>query len=297
MLRIPEIELAFSNACIAACYICSPTHGGDNFPLMTQKIFDKCVSDLKNIQFDIIQTGGDGDSFLNPIFIDALRTLRREFPRVKIVLYSNFDLLTPERADIIISENLINELYTRIDTLDSGLFKVCTGLDQENVFSNIEYFISKNKKILFQINYSNIKDYFNKCKQVLGTTPFFWKEKLFDAPDDEYTAIMRKFENARFSKIKHSLWAERHNPEVKAEPDLPCGRTYCFDNTCYIWTDGDVGICAYDDGQDTMIVGNVMKESIDEIWTCESRMKMIEKVKNRGIKGYPCVNPKCCLFY
>lgn len=297
MLRIPEIELAFSNACTAACYICSPTHGGLANPTMPLSVFDACVQHMKNINFDIVQTGGDGDSFLNPIFIDSLRTLRKEFPRAKIVLYSNFELLTPERADVIIGENLLTDIYTRIDSLVPAISKACTGLDSETVFSNIDYFLSKNRKISFQINYSNIKEYYNKCVSVLGTTPFFWKEKLCDAPDDEYVAIMRRFANSKFSRITHSLWAERHNPALKAEPDMACERTYCFDNTCYVWPDGRVGICGYDDGQDSMIVGNVMDESIEEIWTCESRMGMIEKVRNRGIKGYPCVNPKCCLFY
>jgi hypothetical protein len=108
---------------------------------------------------------------------------------------------------------------------------------------------------------------------------------------------MKRFEGPKHKKINQSLWAERHNPALKADLEMKCQRTYCFDSTCYIWTDGDIGICGYDDGQDTMIVGNVLQETISQIWTGEKRMQMIKNVEERRITGYPCINPKCCLFY
>jgi hypothetical protein len=101
----------------------------------------------------------------------------------------------------------------------------------------------------------------------------------------------------RFSNIRRTLWAERNDPEIKRDDESPCERTYCFENVCYVWTDGDVGICGYDDGQDAMIVGNVLDKTISEIWAGRRRRNMIDAVKARKIKGYPCINPKACLFY
>jgi hypothetical protein len=295
---IPEVELAFSNSCTACCYICSPVHGGQNEPFMSQQVFDKCVERLKEISFTTIQTGGDGESLLNPIYLNSLRTLRREFPECTIVLYNNFSILEPGVADQLIDEHLIDRLYTRIDSLNPVIAQRCTGLDFDNVSSNIDYFLSKNKRIYFQINYSNIQDYYNKCRNVLGIDPVYWDSLLFDAPNDEFEAIQKRFAGASmFEKIKQSLWAERHNPNLKKEPDLKCGREYCFDSILYIWTDGDVGICGYDDGQDALIYGNIMKESIRELWHSKEKQNRIDMVHNRELKGYPCVNPKCCLFY
>jgi hypothetical protein len=93
------------------------------------------------------------------------------------------------------------------------------------------------------------------------------------------------------------LWAERHNPALVPDPEMKCERGYCFNTTLYIWTEGNVGICGYDDGQNTLIYGNIMKESIPELWNGEDKQKVINRVLNREIKGYPCINPKCCLFY
>jgi hypothetical protein len=300
MTRIPEIELCFSNACTALCFICSRTHGGSSDPLMSRQVFDAAIKHMHNIDFDILQTGGDGDAFLNPIYLDALRELRREFPKVQIVLYSNFALLTPNVADVLIGENLINRLYTRVDSVLPDAFAISTGLDMELVFSNIDYFLSKNKNIVFQINYSNIKGYRDNCRRVLGKDPYQWIEALDWSPANEYEAVVNRFSrlgSVKFSNIKRTLWAERNDPAINPEPDMPCQRTYCFNSVCYVWPTGNISICGYDDGQDAMIVGNVLEESIASIWNGERRKKMIEYVTGRGIKGYPCINPKACLFY
>ena len=300
MIRIPEIELAFSNACTADCFICSKMHGGDNDPFMSWEVFQAAKKQLHDIEFDTIQTGGDGDSFLNPIYIDALRELRHEFPGVKIVLYSNLAMLDKEYAKILINEDLIDRLFTRIDTVIPDVFRASTGLDMETVFLNIDYFLSNNKSIEFQINYSNIKGYRDICRQILGKEPYYWNDTLESAPDNEYEKVRSWFTmigKVTVENIKRSLWAERNDPAIKPEPYLPCKRTHCFENVCYIWTDGDVGICGYDDRQSDMIIGNILENTITEIWQSDRRRKMIEHVTGRGIKGYPCINPKACLFY
>jgi hypothetical protein len=302
MIHIPEVELAFSNACTMQCYICSPVHGGKNDPFMSQLVFDTAIERLKEVQFNMLQTGGDGESLLNPIYIDSLRTIRNIFPHVNVVLYNNFSMMTKDIVDILVEEQLIDNLYTRIDSLQPALFRQCTSFDFDTVVANIDYFLSKNNQsknpITFQVNYSNIEGYFNKCRNVLGVDPIYWSPLLYDAPEDEFIQVQKRFKGAqKFSRITQSLWAERHNPALKAEPDLQCGRTYCFDTVLYIWTDGDVGLCGYDDGQDALIYGNILKESIPELWNCDAKQKRIDMVKNREIKGYPCINPKCCLFY
>jgi len=298
LTRIPEIELAFCNACTADCYICSKKHGGHNEPLMSWKVFKVAVEHMKEIDFTIIQTGGDGDSFLNNIYIDALRELRKSFPKKKIVLYSNFALFNSDYADVIIEEHLLDEVSARIDSLDPRIFFECTGLAQDTVFKNIDYFMGKRRNITFNINYAQIKRYKDACREVLGVTPTHWREALDYAREDEYENVKKRFEGANsVNRIKLSLWAERINPAIKPMPELKCERQYCFDSTMYIWTDGDVGICGYDDGQDTFIYGNIMKESIKDLWIGPDRQKCINRVKSREVTGYPCVNPKACLFY
>lgn len=299
MIKIPEIELAFCNACTADCYICSKKHGGHNEPLMSWTVFKTAVDHMKEVDFNIIQTGGDGDSFLNNIYIDALRELRRNFPKKKIVLYSNFALFNNDRANVIIEEHLLDEVNVRIDSLDPRIFFECTGLAQNVVFDNIDYFIgTKGSRIVLNINYAQIKRYKDACYNELGVFPMHWRPALDYAREDEYLDIKKRFDGATcVNRIALSLWAERCNPAIKPNPNYKCMRQHCFDSTMYIWTDGDVGICGYDDGQDTFIYGNIMKESIAQLWSGPERQKCIQRVRNRDIVGYPCINPKACLFY
>lgn len=298
MIRIPEIELAFCNACTADCYICSKKHGGHNEPLMSWTVFKKAVEDLKEIHFDTIQTGGDGDSFLNSIYIDALRELRKTFPKKKIVLYSNFILFDKDRADCIIEEHLLDEVQTRVDSLYPGISFECSGLNQMAVFERIDYFIGHKRNITFKVNYASIQRYKKNCMAVLGVEPLHWRPALDAAPESEFEAVKKRFAGAdAVTMIPLSLWAERSNPGIKARPDLKCLRTHCFDHTCYIWTDGDLGICGYDDGQDALIYGNILDNTIAELWGGVARQLCIDMVRKRKIKGYPCINPSACLFY
>lgn len=298
MVRMPEIELAFCNACTADCYICSKTHGGHNNPLMSWEVYQAAAEQMQEVDFDIVQTGGDGDSFLNKIYIDALRDLKIRFPKKKIVLYTNFANFTHQLIDIVVNEQLVSEVNTRVDTLAPALYQACTGLDMDEVFDNIDYWISRNTKIPFNINYASIQHYKSVCNEVLGKDPYYWQE-IMGVAIDEYEWVKDRFtlkSPGVISRIKTSLWAERNDPAI--EPcDCDCQRQYCFDSTMYIWTDGDVGICGYDDGQDALVYGNILKTPIKRLWVSEERQVAISKVRNREIKGYPCVNPRACLFY
>jgi hypothetical protein len=301
-MKIPEIEIAFTNNCTASCYICSRTHGGAQWPHMSQETFDKVLDQISGIEVDVIQTGGDGDAFLNPIYIESLRRLKKQFPNAKRALYSNFDLLTPKVADMLIEEQLLTHIYTRADTINGGLFYACTGLDFDWVLRNITYFMENNHGIKFEINYSSIPEYKKICKDVLNKEPFQWMMQ-FDKAMDEYEQVKAFFQNidpdrsVMVNRIKRSLWAERNDPRIQCEPDMKCGRTYLFDNVCYVWPTGRVGICGYDDGQDALICGNVYESTIPEIWESDERKKVIKKVLTREIKEYPCNNPKACLFW
>lgn len=297
-MKIYEVELAFANACTADCYICSKKRGCNNDVFMSPDVFNKAVSELKKIDFEIMQTGGNGDSFLHLNFLDCLRVIRKEFPRVKVSLYSNFFLLFPHVADILIGENLIDLLSTRIDSVIADIFTAATGLDT-SVFDNIDYFLSKNKKINFSINYSNIQRYRDNCRKILNKEPYYWNEVLDTAPDDEFENVKSRFWNGKvkFNDIKRTFWAERNDPNIKPNPSAQCDRNYCFQNVLYIWPNGDVGVCGYDDEQSELIVGSVMNQNIEEIWNSQRRKNTIDDILNRRITGYPCIDPTMCKFW
>lgn len=327
MIKIPIVELHFSNKCTGSCIICSEAHGGNNIVFCTNEVVDKIIGNLRYIDFDIVQVGGDGDSFLNKeVFFYALRRLKSEFPSKHICLYTNASMLTPENGRIIVEEKLLNEIVTRIDTLNPILFKQSTGLSLERVLSNIKNFFLINDYVKYVLVYFPLYGYRDLCLKMLGREPARWnrldvnllKNEITEV--GEYFASLPKHSNMPpyfFRGSPVSLWGERKDVSSR---DVDCfqvgqeefdryvqhgltGGKQCvhgsFLNQTYIYPDGSVGLCPYDDGQDTFICGNLMKgDSLADIWVSDKRRQMIQDVKDRKYNGkYPCIDPIACGMY
>jgi len=305
--RIPEIELNFTNACTANCYLCAKAHGRGNLPFMCKEVFETIIEQLKDVDFDVIQTSGNGDCFLHPEFLHWLQALRSEFPSAKIVNYSSFALYTPAWTDAIFCGSLLNEQFTRIDSLNSKLFARSTGLNRQLVFSNLHYWISHNHTVQLTIGYSSIPEYYRKCRTVLDKPPFHgpFSEAEVAAIPDEYEAIREHFggivttKEVAFCRINQSLWAEREDPRTPSDPHTPCPKMTggILERVVWICPNGDVSVCGYDDAQDTFIAGNVLQEHLLAIWNGERRRDLLQGIRERRHKDYPCNNPRCCRLY
>lgn len=297
---IPEIELNFENSCLARCFMCSEPHGSGNIKRMPDKVFNEVAKQLKDVKFDEVQTSGNGDALLHPKYFNYLTWLRTEFPKAKIHFYSSFAMMTQERADKFIDGQLINKMFTRIDTLNSDIFYKSTKLSLERVLENIDYFIRKsNGKIQLSIGYSNIKTYFDLCNIVIGKRPLFWpfENEDFESFKDEYQNLQNRFQSngVIVNKINQSLWAER----TQATPDhgAQCPKLPIFKKVIWICPNGDVSVCGYDDKQSDMICGNIIEEHMLDIWHGERRKEILTQIQRREIIKYPCISPACCNMY
>lgn len=303
---IHEIELNTSNLCGGKCIMCSEPHGHGNIPIMPPDIFDILVNQLKDVKFDIIQTSGLGETFLNPNYIDYVRTLKREFPTVPRWIYNNFSIMTKERSDIIVNENLFDKVHTRIDSLHENIFKKSSDLNQEQVFENIKYFLSINDKIPFVILYNNIKDYYNRCKAVIGKRPIrdrFTDDELNQVRNEQigiysyFSDHCKNVELLAMAKINHCTWGERYRNDIEHNSDYPCPKIKVIEQVCWIYPNGNIGMCCYEDRQlPEFSLGNIKDQHILEIFYGEKRRQVIENIKNNVYKDYPCNNPRLCGF-
>jgi MoaA/NifB/PqqE/SkfB family radical SAM enzyme len=304
-VTIPEIELNFCNKCLANCFICAKPHGSKNIELMPPSVFDVVMVRLEQVDFKVIQTSGNGDAFLNPFYFKYLQELRENFPGAEIHFYSSFSLLNKKKADFFIEKDLIDFIFTRIDTLNPDIFHKSTGgLRLPVVLDNIKYFAERNRNIEFQIGYSNIKTYYDRCSQVLGRRPRYnpFPGDIVDMIFDEFENIQSYFNNLnitkplKFRRINQSLWAERSvmDPDYNA----PCPKLGgAIKRTIWICPNGDVSVCGYDDSQGDLIAGNIINESIKDIWLGNRRKEILQGIKDRRYTGYPCINPRCCRMY
>jgi MoaA/NifB/PqqE/SkfB family radical SAM enzyme len=324
---IKIVELHFSNKCTGDCVICSEAHGGNNSQLCTVEVVDKIIENLKGVDFNILQVGGDGDSFLNKeVFFYGLRRLRKEFPHKQICLYSNGSLLTEENARTIVDEGLLDDILTRIDSLNPVLYKQSTGLNLEKVLNNFKHFFAISESVKCCIIYFPLYAYRDMCIKMLGREPARWNRIDNTLLRNEYQemrdyfSIIPKNPRMRFSirPSQISLWGERRNVPPR---DVDCfqrsaeefttylerglllkGELCChgsFINQTYIYPNGTVGLCPYDDGQDTFILGDLMKDdSLADIWVSERRKQIIQDIRDRKYNGkYPCIDPIACGMY
>ena len=67
--------------------------------------------------------------------------------------------------------------------------------------------------------------------------------------------------------------------------------------TIWICPNGDVNACGYDDEQSNFVYGNILEQSIEEIWNGKRRQEVIFQIAHRHVQCYPCNNPRCCRQY
>lgn len=299
--RIPEIEINFSNVCGAECIMCSRAHGYGNSFFMSPEVFVVLLNQLKGVDFDMLQTSGNGEAFLNENYLNYISELRQAFPRKPIWTYNNFSMVTPERAHKIVDENLFSKIHVRVDSMRRWIFERSSNLNQNQVFTNLKYFLSINRKVPVMILYNNIVDYYLRCQQVLGQKPirnYFTEDELSLIPDDEEQEIREYFQ--AFSKdvklssfrVRHSLWGERQG--IKKNLSAPCPKFKVISNCVWVCPNGDVDVCCYDDSQRLFVAGNIMEEHLISIFHGEARAEILRKVKNREWTEYPCIDPECC---
>jgi len=311
---IHTIELHFSNKCSGDCICCSKAHGGDSKQMVSKEVVEATIRNLKHVEFNWLQLGGDGDSFLNPVFIPSLRRYRAEFPNKGLCLFTNGSLLTKNMTDVLTSERLLDDIQTRIDSLNPDLYRQSTGMSLDKVIDNIKYFFLQNDFIRYHIIYFPLYAYKHMCKKVLNKdVPAHW-HRIDESLLRDESAEVRKFfytlprnekmteaqMNFRISPI--CLWGEREDiPPAfnKSCTQLP-ERKGCFRNQVYIYPNGNIGCCAYDDAQNTFVIGNVLESdtAVNDLWASDKRVKIINDVREGKYYGkYPCTNPDACGMY
>lgn len=298
MVHIPEIELNFCNVCGARCYLCSYAHGRGGVAFMSDRVFLQVVRELRRVSFDTVQTSGNGDCWLHPRFLDWLRILRQEFPRAEIVNYSSFALFTPDRIEQVLSEHLLTRQHTRVDSLDPAVFAKATNLNPETVFRHIDCYLActaQHDSTPLHIGYSSISAYYRLCRRITGHAPFHgpFNEEEVEWLPDEFEAVKRRFPRAIVSRIRQSLWGEREDPRTPPDPTGACPKTELLKRILWISPDGTANACGQDDEQSNFVYGNVLEESIEDLWTGKARQDILERLRTRKVTGYPC-NPACC---
>ncbi|MBU2634602.1 MAG: radical SAM protein [Nanoarchaeota archaeon] len=318
MNKLKSIDLALSSACGANCIFC-PTNRGKRIKqkIMPFKYAEKIINEVsQDFEIQRVSVGENGDAFLNQDIIKILRLIKLKLPNTKTTLSTNFQNFTPDKIDIILRERLIDEFSCNIDGSNEQNYFNTKRLNYKNTMNNLAYFLETRKKLkhypplnVYVITfhrylhtiYNNFKFYPSKLKG-------FNIKKLLKIPDD-FLIIKRQLEKIlntqkdTVTEVRPLAWAEREQFIEKYGTDkinykkYPCPLFPSIPNQAFIAPDGSWYMCCLDSNTE-IVFGNVIKQSVKEVYHSPKRKELIKMLQNREYTriGGPCKTVNCCQF-
>lgn len=250
------IAISASNVCNARCPKCvytqNPklrlTYGKE--PFMKLAVFNK-IADEAGKFGAMIRISGTGEPFLNPYMMDEIEYVKRAGAHVGII--TNGSLLDEEKITRILKAEA-DAIEFSVDAMDEEHYKkMRVGLDYEKVKSNImktlELRNKLNKKTVVLVSVVNQAEE----NEYVAKTVEYW-EGIVD------NVISRKF-------LRWGLISEENKTReyLNKQERVPC--PFPFERL-NIDTSGDMRFCGYDVAYNE-IMGNVLENTIEEIWTGE----------------------------
>jgi radical SAM protein with 4Fe4S-binding SPASM domain len=278
---------------------------------MSLEIVDKVIKDTLGRYVGCFVFADMGEPLMNPHFKEIVLRIRAAHPESKLILGSNFLLMDKNMADFV-AENFSHPIIPPSITIVGGMNDIVglniDGVTDEGYFAvkrlplsvvlgNLVYFIKvrEEKKSLCQIHVS------------ITTEPRYYLE--LGEPEkstvkDETRAIaslmrglLRVGMGDEVNSSITATWAERNRwnkPKSNFIPTMPTVPNVCMNMfniglKCFIDTDGNIIPCCLDYASEK-VYGNILTNTIDEIWNGEKRaefIKLITTVQYDKI-GLPC---------
>ncbi|MCX5704037.1 MAG: radical SAM protein [Candidatus Omnitrophica bacterium] len=311
---LESINLSLSTACGADCLFCPSNRGNrikQKFMLfeLTKRIVDEISSEDFKTQHQIkrIVIGENGDSFLNKDIIEILRYIKFKLPEIKIEVFTNFQNFTKDKAEIMLSERLIDSVYCNVDGSNKRNYFLVKKIDLKTITKNLIDFLEMREKLKNESSLTiavlTLNSYVKMIYKNFGFYPVKLKDLKTEKIPDDFFIIKRRWEKLldfRKDKILRSStcgWAEREkacNYKINYEK-YSCPILERIKNEAFIAPDGTWYACCLDSNME-LILGNIIADSIGKIYFSDVRANFIgslEKKEFSKISG-PCKTVNCC---
>ncbi|MGO9117107.1 MAG: SPASM domain-containing protein [Desulfomonilaceae bacterium] len=312
MYPINAINFALSNACTARCVYC-PKDRGDacDAKHMSLDVMDSVLDSVQNAPKHLkatslrIRLGENGDMFLNPDVIEIMRRIRKRFANATIEMYNHFYLVEPAVTEVVLKENLVNAVYLNIDGTHDN-YRKTKNIRLDKPLANLTHFIGRRDALGLRIPVSvralTLADYLATVSANYNRHPKWVKPENVDAESDykELAALMSTVLKSgldSFKKSVISLWGERDSlGELRLDArKFACPLLFRIRHELCVRPDGGCYLCCADSKQE-LLIGNLTKESFQEVVGGETRRSFIESLIRRDFHdiGGPCMTVYCC---
>jgi len=245
-----EITIEGHNICNLRCIMCPYKRMKRKKQLMSMELFKKIVNEASELGCKSISPQQQSEPFIDKFIFERIDYIKKVNPEIKINLYSNALVLNKKIRKKIL-DNPPNMITFSVDGATKKTYEsIRVNSNFEVVVNNIESLIKERKdrdqklpKI--KVSFTLMKENKKEGKQFLK----YWKNKA----DESSLYPVDSRESGNFPLVKY-----------KKKKQYPCFNP----NFLNILSNGDVTLCCVDvDG--TVTIGNLNKQSLEEIWKSE----------------------------
>jgi len=266
------VDIGTTNLCNAECIMC-PHSKLKKMGTMDMKLYKKIIDNCKKLNIKIITLSFFGEPFLDKTIIERIKYAKGK--GMSVAFYSNASLLTEDLANKIVDSGL-DSISISFDGYSKETYeKIRKKLKFDVVKKNILNLIETKRKM--KKNNPSINLVLVELEENKGEIKQFyreWKNKV----DSINIINMRNWANDIQKKgTKESF---HFNKKIKRKPCALIWQKMVVD-----W-DGDVVLCC-DDWNHSTVLGNLKKQTIEEIWKGEKLNKIREAHVNDEFDKVP----------
>ncbi len=257
-----QVYVELTNVCNARCTICATPTMKRAREIMPMPLFEKIVGECGRLGTPKILPFLHGESLLVPGALDYFRTARRLAPRSHLNLTTNGSRLSPELAEEILSEDLLDSLIVSIDGGDKETFeKIRLNLKYDEVRGNVLNFIRR-------------RDQLGKASPTVSIAMVTVQANKHTR--ERLREVWKEADEVRFSVYFN--WAGK----LENNGRTPHKINFCerLQHYITILADGRVAMCCFDSEADYP-VGDLKTQTIHEVWHSdafnEKRRLLFEK--------------------
>jgi MoaA/NifB/PqqE/SkfB family radical SAM enzyme len=276
---------------------------------MPFELVKKIIDDAATLSapLKMIHLSENGEALYHPEFLDIVRYIKQKLPNTALNLLSNFGLMTPKIARVLLEERLLSSIQMNVDGHDAKTYKAVKGISYAGVIKNLKRFLELRTEhdptFDFTINVMPAFEYAVTVNAFLQTKPDQVKRTVPFSSFDLVLKSLREFvpEDIYIHHAKAGLWAERKlitSGQARINIDqskLDCPLMRRVETEAFIAPNGDWYPCCYDDNND-IVLGNLATMTLMEVYLGEVREVFIKRLKARKYEeiGYPCNTVACC---
>lgn len=263
-----QVYVELTNICNARCTTCATPAMKRPRTIMDRDLFRKILAECGERKARKILPFLHGESLLVPGVLDYFREARQLAPGSHLNLTTNGSRLSPEVAETILEERLIDSLIVSIDGGDKATYEgIRIGLNYDEVRGNVLHFIRRR-------NATGKKSPTVSIAMVTVAENRQSKDQLRQA--------WKEADEVRFSVYFN--WAGRLENNGRPPHKVNfCERLYHY---VTILADGRVAMCCFDSEAEYQ-VGDIRRQSIYEVWHSETFREKRRRLYAKDFEALP----------